>query len=545
MMKKLFTLVSVCLAVMVSAQNPGNVSTGTDPGGTGGTRSLGGSYVAFDPAQGGEICFTPGIPQDFVFLAESFSPDWEYVYNVWLKFPDGWVVNSASVVGTPYCDNGGSWGSFSFTVDPSNTVNIYHPRYQMAGGDHCVAYYMVNVTPAPLPGDADVSWYWDGDGYGSTPHWPCSSDGYTPPGQEPCDEQINPPALIPACSPAPGPCIPGWQDIATEPDIGRMDNVLVSYNGLIWSIAGYGSNNDVRYYDPASDTWASVPSSAFGSNNYARSGAAYGSKAYIYGDATGGYTGLWSYDMAANVWANESPSGTPPPYSGIWAPAWVTDPETGYMYITGGATASGGGNLTTVYVYDPATNAWLAPLPNFTTPRDLHAAFIFTHPGTGHKMLAIAGGVDINSVVFSSTQCYDFVTGIWNAENADIPPLPEARWGMGYTHNIIGLEHQLWLIGGVDASFVVILPGSVYYDPLSGMWIDGGVYHTTPVYRTSAIAFEGDVYKISGSSGGFAYTGLSSKYETCGPASIPIYNWALYIGILLIAMFAVIRFRRS
>jgi len=323
----------------------------------------------------------------------------------------------------------------------------------------------------------------------------------------------------------------------------RSDNVVVSYNGLIWSIAGYGSNNDVRYYDPASDTWASVPSSAFAYSNYARSGAAYGSKAYIYGDATSGYTGLWSYDMATNVWANETPSGTPPPHSGIWAPAWVADPATGYLYITGGATVPGGGNLSTVYVYDPASNAWLAPLPNFTSPRDFHAAYIFNDPGSGHKMLAVAGGVDINSVVLTSTQCYDFVSGTWNAENADIPPLPHGWWGMGYANNILGGNCQFWLVGGGDASFLLV-PGSAYFDLASGLWVDGGIYHATPVFRTSAIAFAGDVYKISGSVGGFSPAGLSSKYETCYVPPVPVDNWALYIGILLIAMFAVIRFRR-
>ncbi|MBW6461081.1 MAG: hypothetical protein K0B08_10980, partial [Bacteroidales bacterium] len=100
-MKKLFTLVLMCFAVMVFAQNQGHVSTGTDPEGGGGTRSLTGSFM-----------------------------------------------------------------------------NTDQPR----------------ETPDHSDGPAD--------------------------------------------------CIVGWMDIATEPDNGRMDNVVVSYNGLIWSIAGYGSNND-------------------------------------------------------------------------------------------------------------------------------------------------------------------------------------------------------------------------------------------------------------------------------------------------------------
>lgn len=539
-MKKLFTLLLVIIAIAGFAQQTGTAVTGVDDG-MGGTRSLSGSYVAFDPSAGGELCYTPGVAQDFVFKAESFSPDWEYVYEIWLQFPSGWVVNNVSVVGTPVCNNG-SWGTLSWSGVGTNTADIYHPRYQGNNGANCAANYMVNVTsPGAATGNAYVSWYWDGDAYGSIPHHPCSSDQYTPDDMsgEPCDEWVNPRAVIPICSNN-IPC--GWEDIATEPNSGRMDNVLVTYNNLIWSITGYGSASDVRYYNPGSDTWTSVAGSNF-NINYARSGATYGSKAFVYGDAAGSFSGLWSYDMISNVWTNETPSGTPPGQTGIWAPAWVADPATGYLYITGGATAPGGGNLSTVYVYNPATNAWLAPLPNFTTARDFHAAFIFTHPATGHKMLAVAGGTNASAVVFTSTQCYDFVTGVWNAENADIPALPQGWWGMGYAHNVVGADHHLWLVGGADAGFAII-PGSAYYDVTAGTWVDGGVYHATPVYRTSAAVLNGEVYKISGSSGGFSPTGLSSKYVPCKVEPVPLSNWALFIGIGLILIAAVVRFRR-
>jgi hypothetical protein len=639
-MKKLLSLLFVIVTISVSAQ--GIAVTGANTDGTNSARSLSGSYVVFDPGVGGDACFITGTNQNFIFRAESFTNDFEYAYTFWLKFPSGWVVNSVSIFGTPQCDVG-SWGSLNATVlDPPNTVQINHPRYQSTN-DHCSAYYMVNVTPGPSIGDASVSWYWDGDGYGNAPHHPCSNDGYAPSGQEACDEQVNPPAVVPACSVGPyiyltpldqtnvecpgvkldfkvtlinqtgasrtftldyavttgngtvsGPSSltvgdgaskdftvsltsypnllegdivtasieangggysatasitqsiiqGGWLDIATEPNNGRMDNVLVTYNNLVWSITGYGAGSDVRYYNPSNDTWTSVAGSTF-NINYARSGAAYGSKAFVYGDAAGSFTGLWSYDMNANVWTNETPSGTPPGLSGIWAPAWVADAATGYLYITGGATTPGGGNLTTVYVYDPANNAWLAPLPNFTSPRDFHAAFIFNNPLTGHRMLAVAGGINSSSVALTSTQCYDLVTGVWNAENADIPVLPQVRWGMGYAHNVIGTDHQLWVVGGADASGALI-PGSAYYDVSAGTWVDGGIYHATPVYRTSAIALNGEVYKIGGSYGSFNYTGLSSKHFECKYEGqvIPVSNWALFIGIGLILVFAVVRFRK-
>ncbi len=607
-MRKVF-LFSILMLLVLSLPVLGGKAvapTGIDENGP---KSLTGSYVMFDPSSGGSECYTQGVAADFIFYSETYSPDWEYVYELWLQFPSDWTVNSVTVSGE-LCDNG-SWGTLEVTVqDPANVVQIYHPRYQSSGGCTCYCYYTVNATPGVAAGDANVSWYYDGDGYGSAPHWPCSSDGYTPPGYDDCDEALAAPAVIPACSVEPGvyllppaqsaedcpnvpvdytltvlnqtgssntfnfaysvstgnggltgpasitlddgisediivtltsdPGVPagttvtgvvdvsgggysdsaqvnlvtimgGWVSIANEP-VARMDNVVVPYNGLLWSIAGYSADPTVKTYDPVADTWATVPDSTF-MQCYASTGAVYQNKAYIYGDATtSGFTGLWSYNMDTNVWTNETPSGTPPAQTGIWAPAWVEDPDTGYLYMTGGATVPGGGNLSTVYVYDAAANAWLAPLPNFTSVRDFHAAFIYTDPGTGHKMLAVVGGVNSSSVYLTSTQCYDFTTGVWNAENADIPPLMEATMGMGYTHNIYGGDHQLWVVGGTGGT---VYDASYYYDVATGIWVDGGVYDTTPVYRTAAASLNGVVYKFCGDTGGFNPTVRCCKYELC------------------------------
>ena len=171
--------------------------------GDGDQKSLTGSYVAFDPSAGGDTCYTPGAAGTFCFRAESYTPDYEYVYNVWEKFPTDWTVTNVSVQGTPTCTGGGTWGAFgwSFQTAPFE-VNIAHSRYQSTT-DHCVAYYCFDVTAGAGPADAGVSWYWDGDGYAGTPHWPCSNDGYTPAGQSACDEMINPLATVPSCGGGP------------------------------------------------------------------------------------------------------------------------------------------------------------------------------------------------------------------------------------------------------------------------------------------------------------------------------------------------------
>ena len=438
---------------------PAAISTGVDPMVSGkmqtGIQSLSGSNVIFYPTGGGQTCYTPGISQTLCFQSETFTSDWEYVYNNWLKFPSSWVVSNVYTVGTPTCTTG-NFGPFSWSFQTSPyEVNINQTRNQ-ASSDYCVATYCVDVTPSGVMDHAGVSWYFDGDGYGSTPHNPCSNDGYTPAGQNTCDEAISPPASVPICSLPPGiylepeliqtegckgspqthtftlfnatgtdanieldyvmPDFPGeftgpsiisvadgaseqfdvtlkpsgcllegdilhaqldaedltggytdsstiektvidrvekWTQIPDEPDSGRMDNVIAGYDGLVWSITGYGSNANVRTYDPGTLTWTTVPDSAapFGVN-YARSGCQVDNMVYIYGDATDNlaFTDLWSYDMETTTWAQEAPTGTPPSYDGIWAPAWAADEANGICYLTGGATTPGGGDLSSVYV---------------------------------------------------------------------------------------------------------------------------------------------------------------------------------------------------
>jgi subtilisin family serine protease len=168
------------------------------PGAAGGIDSLTGSNVTFDPSVGGDASYIPGTAQTFCFQADSYSPDWEYALNVWQKFPADWVVSNVYVQGTPSCTSGGTWGSFSwsFATAPYE-VNISHPRYHSSGGDHCTAHYCFDVTSAPAGYEAPVSWFWNGDKWGSPPYNPCSDDGYTPAGQPACDEMLHPVAAVP------------------------------------------------------------------------------------------------------------------------------------------------------------------------------------------------------------------------------------------------------------------------------------------------------------------------------------------------------------
>jgi len=202
--------------------------------------------------------------------------------------------------------------------------------------------------------------------------------------------------------------------------------------------------------------------------------------------------------MNSNAWVSETPTGTPPAQTGIFAPEWVHDDASGLCFMTGGSTNASGGNLATVYVYNPTANAWLAALTNFTTPRNLHGAWIF---GVGpQKMLCLAGGAS-SSTVLSSTQCYHFGSTTWGSENADLPVLPKAIWGFEYAKRGSGNSFEIWTISGNTVFAAIALTDQAwFYNPFYGNWIPSGKIKTSSI-RGSAAVMNNRIYKVSGGVG--------------------------------------------
>jgi hypothetical protein len=598
-------------AVACAGEAPANV--GREANGTVTINSLSGSAVILATGiPGAEDCFSPAGSQTICFQTDSYTSDWEYVYSLWLRFPTGWTVTNVAVDGTPACTGGGTWGTFGWSLfnGTTNEVRIDHARYQ-AYTDHCAATYCVTVTPggAPIVGDALVSWYWDGDGYGGGPHWPCSSDAYTPAGMDACTEWVHPPAAVPPCTgvalsagtsnqqgclgfpvsygltlvnntgaeatfdltytgnlwPANGPvsvgpladgasadftvthdvpfgAVPGTVDTLTvtatdasnpgtldsvaltstavdvqvgsgpdSPSV-HMDNVVAEYGGRLFNVAGYGSGGAVDIYDPATNTWTSGAVEPAPNIQYAVDGAtglnASGDAVVVlFPDAASGATALHVYNMVTDSWSTPPlPAGFPP--GGIWAPDIACDPATNHCYITGGATAPGGGNLTTAYDYDVAANT-LAALPPFTTARDFHASFLYS------GRLCIAGGVDAGSTAFASTQCYDFGLGAWGAENADVAALPFPIWGMGDGVLDLGGTPTPLLAGGVNASTSLLMLDVLTYD--GAAWtVVASLPHA--VYRVEGETVGDLFYLAGGSTGSFTASPYLQFYGPCPQA---------------------------
>ena len=191
----------IILALFLAGALPATPTVSAAPAGD--PESISGSYVYFNSVISPDDCSIPGHSQTFCFQAISSTTDWDYVYYLWQRFPDDWTIHNVYVSGTPYCVNGGTFGSFGWSGVGTNVARLQHVRYHANPSDTCSAYYCFEVTSGShSPGGyyAQVSWYWVSSVYGSPPYYPCSNDNYTPAGQEACDQASTAPAFVEQCT---------------------------------------------------------------------------------------------------------------------------------------------------------------------------------------------------------------------------------------------------------------------------------------------------------------------------------------------------------
>ncbi|GEM_PF-734329 len=447
------------------------------PASSQGIQSLSGSFVIFDPSVGGDSCFVPGTAQTFCFRAESFSPDWEYVYNLWQKFPADWTVNNVYVQGTPACTSTGTWGTFGWAFQTSPyEVNISHTRFHANGGDHCTAFYCFDVTSGTGTPDALESWYWDGDGYNAAPHNPCSSDSYTPAGQNACDEAVNTLAAIPACVLPPVMLTPDLLE-KRECACGAQDYLLTA-----WNNAGYNTNIQLTYTLVAgvgSCTGPSAINVPDGANaNFLVSVLPVGQPGDTVvcevhaEDAANPANNDTSIIVVELIAGSFDPAGWQlGPIVGAtpnqWAGATVgTNPAASgpVGYVVGGLTTGSSILTPDLQMFDPASGTWtqLADLPN---PRFSPVV------GWINGLLYAAGGYDAAFSATADLQVYDPATDTWdNTTPADLPNIRGGGAG-GVGACASGTGDCLFHVGGgPDGTFANTTLETWEYDPSTGAW---------------------------------------------------------------------------
>lgn len=308
-----------------------------------------------------------------------------------------------------------------------------------------------------------------------------------------------------------------WATRTSSPRV-SMDGAVIAYGGKLYNVGGLGSGGAVDIYDPATDSWTTGASEPSPNIQYPVDAcfgyAAPNDPVILLLPDTASVSGVWHrYHIASNTWDTPAlPAALPA--NGIWAPDIIVDYRANRCYITGGATAPGGGNLTTLYRYDPAANT-ATLLGNFThIPGgfDFHAGWYAPWIGASGG-ICVGGGIDSVSNVYADTQCYDVAAATFNPPNADLGPLPQPWWGMADAEKLHAGDYQLWLANGRNVSGA-LLQRSAYFSREAGRFL----YGPDPayaVYRVEGDTVDGNLHVVDGSRGSFSPTTWHEQLLQC------------------------------
>jgi N-acetylneuraminic acid mutarotase len=178
-----------------------------------------------------------------------------------------------------------------------------------------------------------------------------------------------------------------WTEKASMPVATWAGNTGVIQNKLyvLSSCDGQedcGTSTDLFFgrYDPATNTWTSLPLPPSGSGHLFGGSAVIGGKFYAAGGDNNGL--VEAYDPSTNQWSSGQAMPTP-------RQRFASASVAGKLYAISGLRSSDFAPVATTSVYDPATDSWkdLAPAPRFGS--GLAAGRVFVN---GQPRIELVGG---------------------------------------------------------------------------------------------------------------------------------------------------------
>ncbi len=257
-----------------------------------------------------------------------------------------------------------------------------------------------------------------------------------------------------------------WRPRAPPPS--ALAEVAAGVVGHHLYVVGEGTTETLRY-DLSRGTWAEpgrVAPRPFPGDHHAAE--VLRGRLYLFGGFKAeGRTQI--YDPAVDGWR----LGAPMPFAAGSSASAVIG---GRIYVAGGIV----GDSTTpeAAVYDPASDTWrrIAPMPagrnHAASGTDGHRLFVFGGRGKG------SGDRNVVANGFADVQIYDPATDQWRTSadpGAGIPPLPQARGGMG---KAVYLAGDFYVFGGETHDGPGANADGVYarvdiYNPRQNQWHRG------------------------------------------------------------------------
>ena len=279
-----------------------------------------------------------------------------------------------------------------------------------------------------------------------------------------------------------------WTQKADMPT-GRYMPGSAVVDGKIYVIGGapfqFGGTTVVEEYNPAADTWtrrADMPS--------ARQGlvaAAVDGIIYAIGGNCGQPIGNWelstveAYDPATDAWTTKADM----PTARTMAAIAVVD---GIIYVIGGVfgeTVQDNRVLSAVEAYDPATDTWTAKADMPT------ARFGFAACVLDGQIYAFGGNTkwDGPEGIVSTVEVYDPATDTW-IQASDMP-------GSRANHTASVVDGKMYIFGGCVWPSEFMTPVVDVYDPATDTWTTAADV-PTPRHDPTAAVVDGKIYTIGG-----------------------------------------------
>ena len=220
------------------------------------------------------------------------------------------------------------------------------------------------------------------------------------------------------------PSVDSWSALAPMPTARSSPGAAV-IGGRLYVAGGFfgGPLTNLEAYDPASTSWAALAPMPGPRGNPGM--AAFGGQLFVFGGDGGGgaaTTTVFVYDPSTNAWATR-PTAIPAPMNG--AAAAVVGSA---IYLVGGT------GTPVLHVYDPTADTWGTGAP---TPLAIASPSV----GLIGGKLYVAGGHNYGPVLTTTYQ-YDPGSDAWTP----LASAPVARYAAAFGV----VDDQLYVAGGVE-----------------------------------------------------------------------------------------------